>query len=212
MATIHQLATKGIKALSERRFADAVNALTEALGISPVSSDVDDAPGKGLGVDIHEMDPGSSGVEALLKKAKSADEAGRLEESIALYSKVIDADPDHMEARMGRGRLLLDRGDLDGSMSDYMVAKEVAPNHPEPQIAIGDLHFAQKEYRKAIEFFDLALSMDQKSAKAYCRRGISHYYQNDYPQALKDLRQAQKLDAATPNITSYISMVEKKTK
>lgn len=156
--------------------------------------------------------PTAGEVAELLRKAKTADEAGQLDEGIALYSDVIDADPDHMEARVGRGRLFLDRGDFARSMSDFMVAEEVAPNHPEPQIAIGDLHFARKDFRKAIDYFDLALSMDKRSSKAYCRRGISHYYRKNYPQALKDLTEAQKLDANTPNITTYISMVKKKMK
>ncbi len=156
--------------------------------------------------------PTAAQINEMLLQARTAEEGGQLDDGIALYADVIDADAENIDARVGRGRLYLDRGDFARAMSDFMVAEEIGPKHPEPQIAIGDLHFARKDYRKAIEYFDLALSLAPKSAKAYCRRGISHYWRKAYPQALTDLTTAQKLDPETANIGTYITMVRKKMK
>ena len=151
-------------------------------------------------------------VAFLLEKALSAVGAGDMDAGVNLFSDVLDADPDNVEAHIGRGRIYLDFGDYARAMSDFTVAEELAADSPEPQIAIGDLYFARKEYRKAIDYFNAALDVSPEHAMAHCRRGISHYYRRNYTQALEDLSHAQKLDAAIPNIKTYISMAKKKAR
>lgn len=151
-------------------------------------------------------------IKDLIGRAKSAAERGDLEGGVALYSDVLDADPDSIEASIGRGRLYLDLGDFARAMSDFSVAEDLAPESPEPQVAIGDLYFARKEYRKAIDYFNAALEVSPNHAMAFCRRGISHYYRKDYNEALEDLNNAQRLDPDIPNIRTYVSMAKKKKK
>jgi tetratricopeptide (TPR) repeat protein len=162
---------------------------------------------------IDEPEPDYSGeTKRLFEAAKAASENGDMQEGTDLFSDVIDLDPDHMEAHVGRGRLYLDLGDYTRAMSDFMVAEEIEPDDPEPQIAIGDLYFARKDYRKAITYFNAALAMEPNHAMAFCRRGISHYYRRNYPQAMQDLVRAKKLDGGIPNIDTYIGMAKKKAK
>lgn len=156
--------------------------------------------------------PSAAQIAAALKAAQRATEQGNMRAGIDLFSDVIDADPDSVEAHVGRGRLFLDLGDYTRAMSDFMVAEEIDESSPEPQVAIGDLHFARKDYRKAIEYFDGALRLSPNHAMAHCRRGISHYYRKNYNEALQDLRKAESLDEDIPNIGTYISMAKKKAK
>jgi len=151
-------------------------------------------------------------IQAIFDRAQAAAHSGALQDAADLYSDVVDADPDHLDAHVGRGRLYLDLGDYSRAMSDFMVAEEIDESSPEPQVAIGDLYFHRKDYRKAIDYFDTALKMAPNHAMAFCRRGISHYYRKNYREALGDLEKANSLDPDIPNIASFISMAKRKAK
>jgi tetratricopeptide (TPR) repeat protein len=149
-------------------------------------------------------------MQTLLNRAKEAAQAGEHEVGIQLFSDVLDAEPNNVTARVGRGHIYLDLGDFSRAMSDFTVAEELAGNDPEPQVAMGDLYFARKDYRKAIDSFNAALSVAPNHAKAYCRRGISHYYRKNYAEAVDDLNRALRLDPEIPNIQTYVTMARKK--
>lgn len=156
--------------------------------------------------------PDQGQVRGMLSKAREAADRGDMQAGVELFSDVLDADPDSIDAYVGRGRLYLDLGDYSRAMSDFMTAEDLAPQSPEPQVAIGDLYFARKDYRKAIDYFNEALNLDKNHAMAHCRRGISHYYRKNYQEALVDLEKAEKMDADIPNIGTYIAMAKKKAK
>ena len=156
--------------------------------------------------------PTAAQIRMALDEAKASAGRGDMQRGVDFYSDVIDADPDNIEAHVGRGRLFLDLGDYSRAMSDFMVAEDIAPGNPEPQVAIGDLYFARKDYLKAIDYFNQALSISPNHAMAFCRRGISHYYKKQYNEALDDLQQAEKLDEDIPNIGTFIGMARKKAK
>jgi tetratricopeptide (TPR) repeat protein len=147
-----------------------------------------------------------------LKKAKQAAEEGDLHDAIDLFSDVLDAEYENVEALVGRGRAQLVLGDFARAMSDFTIAAETAPEDPEPCIAIGDLYFERKDYRSAIEYYDAGLTADPSHAMGFCRRGISHYSRKDYGTAVLDLNKAQQLNPELANIKTYISMAKKKAR
>lgn len=149
-------------------------------------------------------------VDALITRAKKAAHLGNYEAGVNYYSDVLDADPDHAGAYLGRGRLYLDRLDYSRAMSDFTVAEDLAPEDPEIQVAFGDLYFARKDYRKAIDHFDAALGIKEDHAMAFCRRGISHYYRRNYKDAFGDLQHAMKLNPEIPNIKHWFGQAKKK--
>jgi tetratricopeptide (TPR) repeat protein len=155
--------------------------------------------------------PSPAEIKQMYATAQKAAELGQLQEAADLFSDVIDADENHLDAHVARGRLYLDLGDYARAMSDFMVAEEIDEASPEPQVAIGDLYFHRKDYRKAIDYFNAALQMSPNHAMAFCRRGISHYYRKNYKEALDDLERANKLDPDIPNISSFISMAKRKS-
>ena len=156
--------------------------------------------------------PSDSEVAKMLEEAAAATDRSDLHGAADLYSDVLDADPDNVQAAVSRGRLYLDLGDFARAMSDFVAAEDLAPEDPEPKIAVGDLYFARKDYRKAIDYFNTALGLAPNHAMAFCRRGISHYYRKNYSAATTDLRKAKKLDPDIPNIETYIGMARKKTR
>ena len=146
----------------------------------------------------------SQQLTELLARCQGAIDEGEIHEAIALYSAALDADPNHFEACLGRGRLYLDLGDYARAMSDFMGANNLNPENPEPRVAMGDLYFSRKDYRRAIEYFNEAITMSPQHSMAHCRRGLSHYYRKNFDEALTDLTAAKQLDPTLHHLDTYI--------
>ena len=89
--------------------------------------------------------PTPTELTTLLAQARAEWDLGNFEEAATLFSDALDADPNHLGARIGRGRLALEKGDYTRAMSDFTLAEDSEPNSAEPQVAIGELYFARKD-------------------------------------------------------------------
>jgi hypothetical protein len=147
-----------------------------------------------------------------ITEAISALNQGNLRRAHGLFSDVLDWIPDHIEARLARGRCNRDMGDTAGAMSDFLRAQKKAPHASAPHIDIGDLFFARKDYSRAIAHYSDALSIEPTLALTLCRRGICHHYKRQPDRAIDDLRAAQRIDPEMPNIERYIHMVQPNTR
>ena len=151
---------------------------------------------------------GSVEVFDTLTRAESAIQAGRLAEAVTLYGDALDMEPDHLDARLGRGQAHLHQGQFAAAMSDFQRAEDTAPASPAPLAAMGDLFFARKDYTRAVARYDQALDRDQGHTMALCRRGICHHYRGRPDLALADLVLARDLDPTIPSIDAYVAMVD----
>jgi tetratricopeptide (TPR) repeat protein len=131
-------------------------------------------------------------------------------EAVALYGDVLDAQPEHVGARLARGRLLLDLGDYVAAASDLQRAEAAAVERPDLHTALGDLFFARKDYRRAQGHYDTALGLDGSHAHALYKRGLGKYYRKEFPEAVEDLERAKKLDAGLPGLDNFLDRARRK--
>jgi tetratricopeptide (TPR) repeat protein len=143
----------------------------------------------------------------MVMEAMAALDSGDIIAAERGLSDALDWDPDHIEARLARGRCLRDMGDISGAMSDFLKCQASAPHAPEAHIEIGNLFFARKDYGRAITHYTDALAIDPSHTLALCRRGISHHYRRRPARALEDLSEARQIDPSISNIDRYIQMV-----
>jgi tetratricopeptide (TPR) repeat protein len=146
-------------------------------------------------------------VFTILSEASLALRSGRLIEAEQLLGDVLDLEPDHLSARIDRGRTRMNLGQLGPAMSDFQRAQDVSPDSAEPLTAMGDLYFGRKDYLRAVSCYDQALDLQPGHAMALCRRGVSHHSLGRPGLALEDLEQAQTLDPQIPSIGRYVAMV-----
>jgi len=153
--------------------------------------------------------PSESELQEMFALATSTAETN-MNEATALFSDVLDADHNHLEALLRRGRLYLDLGDYSRAVSDFMRAEEVAPDNAEIQYCLGDFWYARKDYNRSVNYYTAALGLNPNHAMAFCRRGMSHYYKKNYVGAIDDLNRAQHLDAQIPNVQMYLRRARKR--
>lgn len=148
-------------------------------------------------------------VRDLLVDAERA--AGRdVLSAVLLYSDVLDAETDNLEARLSRGRLYMDLADYTRAASDFLKAETRAPEDAEVQVALGDLFFARKEYGRATAYFDAAIRLDGGHARAWYRRGLSRYYRKEFPTAVEDLERAKRLDPLLPSLDTFLDRARRR--
>lgn len=94
----------------------------------------------------------------LLKRADSMVAEGSTASAIALFSDVLEFDPDNFDAYMGLGRVHMGAREIDMAFSEFRQAAALRPNSPSPHAALADLYqqigdeaAAEKEYLQAIE-------------------------------------------------------------
>jgi hypothetical protein len=86
-------------------------------------------------------------------------EHGRLAEAAAHYKKVIEIDPQFLEAYNNLGNVLSKMGQWDEALDYYSKALEIAPNHPLIHNNIGRLLMDMKRYDRALMHFSEALRL-----------------------------------------------------
>jgi tetratricopeptide (TPR) repeat protein len=151
--------------------------------------------------------PDDSAMFELLGHATSALASGDLNQAIVFFTDALDIQPEHLHARLARGRCWRERGEYGAALSDFHRAEDAAPLSAAPIFEIADLYFARKSYAQAITLYGRAIQQDPDHAMAHCRRGISHHLRGHKDQAESDLRTALTLDPEIPNIARYLRMV-----
>ena len=173
-------------------------------GPAPRLTEPTDAPAPTLS--RQDIQPDEAVFDAL-SHAHHAFRRGALSDAYAHLTDVLDWSPDHLEARLMRGRCARDRGDTTAALSDFTRAMQSAPHSPLPHVDLGDLSFATKDYARAIDHYTAAIDRDPDHAMALCRRGICHHYRRRPELALGDLEAAARIDPDITNIDRYIRMV-----
>lgn len=128
---------RGLLALREGRYDDALEPLREAARLAPDSPEVRHnlgsallGSGKRVGARLEfeavlRLAPGHPEAENNLGLVAAAE--GRLEEAEAHYRAALRAAPDFVEARSNLGATLARRGDLEGAEAELRRALELAP-------------------------------------------------------------------------------------
>jgi aspartate beta-hydroxylase len=113
----------------------------------------------------------NSSLDEPAAQAQALFRAGRIAEALRAYQKVLDADPDHVEALnfMGMGRA--SAGDPRGALPLLERAARVQPDDPITQNNLGLVHTALGDWRSAANGFAKVLRMAPASFVARLHHG-----------------------------------------
>ena len=118
---------------------------------------------------------------------------GDYSKSIAGFSKVIDIEPEHIEAYLSRGVSLSKLGDFDSAVSDFNKVIEFDPGHSKAHHFRGLVHMKRGDLEKAVEDFDKAIELNHNYAVAYYSRGAVYAELGNTEQAGEDMLMAARL-------------------
>ncbi|RXQ95698.1 tetratricopeptide repeat protein [Ancylomarina salipaludis] len=75
-------------------------------------------------------------IQDILSKAKLQFEAEEFQLALSDYRKIIDLDPNHVEANFMIGEIHHQLGDLAKALSSYIKVIDIQPEHPKANVKI----------------------------------------------------------------------------
>ena len=116
------------------------------------------------------------------------------EQSIDLYSALINENPEFDEPYAQRGLAKYNTGDFRGALNDYNKAITINPNDFENYVNRGLIKEKLRDHKGAYRDFGKAIDLNPGYAKAYLNRGNILAKERRYIDAIEDYDQAISLD------------------
>ena len=207
------LRAKGAALTKLERYEAAVDVLSDALEILPQSVPSLHARGFALMkierydeaardlVLATRLDPLRKRAEAnlhyilakLVHQAYARAKAGKVDEAIAEYTRVLTMHPRYAHAYLYRGHAYDDKGELKLAEEDYLHSIEIEPSDIEAYRGLDHVLFQQKRFDDIISHWDRYLERRPKDAKALYERSGTYYHKGQMQLAKRDVSAACRL-------------------
>lgn len=132
-------------------------------------------------------------AETLFNKAEAEFTNGKYEAAAALYTKVIAADPENVNAYLRRGFCYSVQQKYEQAIADFSHVIERHDNHPFAYISRGSAYNKIEDWQSALIDFDKALSLDPDNQEAYNNRGWAKVGLGLEKEACADWKKSKKL-------------------
>ena len=107
-------------------------------------------------------------------RGMSEDRAGHTDKALEAYEKVVQEDPQALQAYRDIAEIRLRMGQPDAALQAALHVKELAPSDPISFIFLGNVYVAQGNLAKAAEAYDQALKLDPNNLRAL--ENLGNYY------------------------------------
>ena len=101
------------------------------------------------------------------------------------YNKVIEMNPDNVEAYYNRGVTYHHKGDYDRAIEDYTKTIQLKPDYANAYYNRGLSYDNKGESVRAIEDFTKVIQLDPNDAGAYFNRGLASNDEEDMTEAIQ---------------------------
>lgn len=124
--------------------------------------------------------------------------AGKYEESIVDFSRVIELRPDYPNGWFNRAEIRYELGHFEQAIPDYTKTLELNPDDVGAYSSRGHSYFRMRKYTEALADYAAAIELDETRAEAYANRGDAYQKLEQWNEAAADFRRAVELDPALP--------------
>ncbi len=114
-------------------------------------------------------------------KAHSKDYAA----AISLYDALLKVNPDNLEAKIGKARVLSWTGKYEEAQELYEAVLSRDPENIEASIGLADLNAWQKRYGKATEILESLLSVDRENREVLLRLARFHLWAGEKRRSIR---------------------------
>jgi len=149
-------------------------------------------------------------VDFLFQKGLESYENNNVDEAISYFEKVLEIDPNHVDALSNRGGLLSTIGKHDEALSDLNKAIEIEPNHVRALINKGILLAFLNQTDSAIFSLDKALEIEPDNIEALRNRAVYFVFQENYADAVTEFYKILEIEPDDPIISKYLGMAKER--
>ena len=146
-------------------------------------------------------------VDLLFKNGLESYQNGKIDEAISYFEKVLEIDPNHVDALSNIGGLVSTFGKYDEAFSYFDRALEIEPNHVVSLSNKGSALGSLGEYDDAILYLDKALEFEPNHAGALNNKAAIFIEQGNYYDALSIFRKVLNIDPTNELAKKYIPRI-----
>jgi tetratricopeptide (TPR) repeat protein len=132
-------------------------------------------------------------VEKIFHEGELASRKGNYDKAIALFTQVIERDPQHINAFLQRGFSESMTKHYELAVADFTAVINLKNDHLWAYTSRGSAYNKLGRQAEAMADFDKVLSLDPKDQEAYNNRGWSKKALGDLKGACKDWKTSKKL-------------------
>lgn len=142
--------------------------------------------------------PNDSGK--IFSAGERAYRSGDLVLAIDLFDRVLEQEPEHINAYLQRGFSHSLNKDHELAVQDFSAVIERKNDHLWAYISRGSALMRLERHTEALADFNMVLSLDPRNEEAYNNRGWAHKGLDDLQAACKDWKTSQRLGNAEARI------------
>jgi len=154
----------------------------------------------GRAQDLAQVASHANALEATYAKGEQAYKRAAYQEAIAIFSDVLQQDPEHLNAYLQRGFCHSLTKQYEKAVADFSAVIARKPDHLWAYTSRGSAYNKLKLYNKAIMDFDQVIGRDPKNEEAFNNRGWARKASGDAPGACKDWCASQRMGNAEARI------------
>ncbi|MBI3605098.1 MAG: tetratricopeptide repeat protein, partial [Nitrospirae bacterium] len=178
--------TEGMQFNKERRFSEALKALTRAV----------------------ELNLESHKYHQALFLTYTQTRMGL--QAIGVYKELEKQHPDSPAVHYWFGRLYLESGRLPDAVSEFKESTRLLPKDDHAFISLGHTYYRMKKYSEALKAYQDANQITPRLAVVHSGIGNVYYAKNDFPHAKKAYAEALKIDPSSEEARYNLSLIYEK--
>lgn len=163
-----------------------------------------------VAVDLFEklLQRDSSRSEWLYNRAYSLSKLSQTEKALAAYRRLLEVEPDDIEALLNVARIQVAKGHLAEAQKTLEGARLNHPNHQNLLRSLAAILLKRKEYSEARDILRQILACHPSDHWTYYTLALSHYEQKQYLLAQTVVQRALKLiDSSDPDLLSLQGII-----
>ncbi|MBD2188335.1 tetratricopeptide repeat protein [Pseudanabaena mucicola] len=137
----------------------------------------------------------SNQLDALVKKAFEATDAGEFPQAESYWTELIKLYPDNAAGWSNRGNSKMSQNLPQQALADYNKSVELAPNFPDPYLNRGAALESLGKWEAAIADYNRVLEIDPNDAAAYNNRGNAKAGLGKWEEAIADYQKAMQVNS-----------------
>jgi len=109
-------------------------------------------------------------IQELYSKGLDAFFAGKYEDAVEFFDRIIEEDPANINTLLRRGDAAFNTGDLIKAKDFYIKAKEIRPQSVEVLLSLEKVFEAEHKWQEALRYLDNILEIDEENPRALYRK------------------------------------------
>jgi tetratricopeptide (TPR) repeat protein len=174
----------------------AVIAATAPTATKPTTTSATAPASDSIATLVAQLKRDTTNTTVRFRLANAYYDAGRKEEALSQYQRILAQKPDYVEALVNMGNLLNEIGKSDQAVDALAKAIGVKPNDPLALASLGNTLYGQQKYAEAADLYRKALAADPKCYQAEYYWGVAFADAGIYREAI---RHWQKVVDIAPN-------------